>query len=333
MALPLIVLAITGAAIDADSLAAFGIMMASSILLGAVFIAIGYLISALVRERATAAGIAIGVWLAFVVLYDMGLLGLLVVDQGRTISASMLNVLLLANPTDVYRMLNLAGNGGVSAFAGMAGLGNTMTLAPMVLVAALLLWMLVPLSLAAQRLLAEGAMMRLVFLLLTALVLAGCGPKNAGPTPPPFALTAEAIGHYCGMNLLEHNGPKGQIILASGSEPIWFSSARDAFSFTMLPEEAKDIRAVYVSDMARRRAGTIREQPTGSTRIRRSLSSVAPSRAAWVLPKPSRSRIEPPPISLRRHTAASRHVRRGSARLCPWLSARGTRKITRRHAH
>jgi Cu-processing system permease protein len=145
-----IVLAMTGPAIDSGSLAAFGIMVVSSVLLGAVFIAIGYLISALVRERATAAGVAIGVWLAFVVLYDMGLLGLLVLDQGRTISASMLNVLLLANPTDVYRMLNLAGTGGVSAFAGMAALGNTMTLAPMVLVAALLLWMLTPLALAAQ---------------------------------------------------------------------------------------------------------------------------------------------------------------------------------------
>jgi Cu-processing system permease protein len=145
-----LVLAMTGPAIDSSSLAAFGMMVVSSVLLGAVFIAIGYLISALVRERATAAGVAIGVWLAFVVLYDMGLLGLLVLDQGRTISASMLNVLLLANPTDVYRMLNLAGTGGVSAFAGMAALGNTLTLAPMVLVAALLLWMLAPLALAAQ---------------------------------------------------------------------------------------------------------------------------------------------------------------------------------------
>jgi copper chaperone NosL len=82
-------------------------------------------------------------------------------------------------------------------------------------------------------------------------LLAGCGPKTVGSMPPPFPLTAQATGHYCGMNLLEHKGPKGQIILASRAEPIWFSSARDAFSFTMLPDEPKDIRAVYVSDMAR----------------------------------------------------------------------------------
>ena len=64
-------------------------------------------------------------------------------------------------------------------------------------------------------------------------------------------MTASAIGHYCGMNVLEHTGPKGQIILASRKEPVWFSSARDAISFTMLPEEPKDIRAIYVSDMAK----------------------------------------------------------------------------------
>jgi Cu-processing system permease protein len=145
-----LVLAATGTPMNLDSLTAFALMVASSVVLGAVFIAIGYLISALVSERATAAGIAIGVWLAFVVLYDMGLLGLLVVDQGRTISASTLNVMLMANPTDVYRMLNLAGTSGVGAFAGMAALENTMTLAPSLLVTALLLWMLLPLSLAAH---------------------------------------------------------------------------------------------------------------------------------------------------------------------------------------
>lgn len=71
------------------------------------------------------------------------------------------------------------------------------------------------------------------------------------PLPPPVALTADAIGHYCGMALVEHPGPKGQILLRSSDKPVWFSSARDAIAFTMLAEEAKTIRAIYVSDMAR----------------------------------------------------------------------------------
>jgi copper chaperone NosL len=87
--------------------------------------------------------------------------------------------------------------------------------------------------------------------MLLAVLAAGCSEKNAAEVPPPQQLTSEAIGHYCGMNLLEHAGPKAQIILASREEPVWFSSARDAFAFTMLPEEPKDIRAVYVSDMAK----------------------------------------------------------------------------------
>lgn len=81
--------------------------------------------------------------------------------------------------------------------------------------------------------------------------LAGCNEEVALAPPPPHELTPAAIGHYCGMNVLEHAGPKGQIILASRTDPIWFSSARDAIAFTMLPEEPKDIRAIYVSDMAK----------------------------------------------------------------------------------
>jgi copper chaperone NosL len=91
----------------------------------------------------------------------------------------------------------------------------------------------------------------LAFALFGALALAGCEERTAEAPPPPHQLTAAAIGHYCGMNLLEHTGPKGQITLASREEPVWFSSARDVFSFTMLPEEAKDVRAIYVSDMAK----------------------------------------------------------------------------------
>jgi len=89
-------------------------------------------------------------------------------------------------------------------------------------------------------------------LLAASLLAAGCNDqaKTAAP-PPPQELTLQAIGHYCGMNVLEHPGPKGQILLAGRLQPVWFSSARDTLSFTMLPEEAKDIQAIYVSDMAR----------------------------------------------------------------------------------
>jgi len=138
----------TGVAIDAASWAAFARMIGSSILLGAVFIAVGYLVSTLVQQRGTAAGVAVGIWLVLVLIYDMALLALLVVDQGRIISAGALNVLLLLNPTDVYRMYNLAGSANVSVFSGMAGLAESVTLAPSLLLAALAAWALLPLALA-----------------------------------------------------------------------------------------------------------------------------------------------------------------------------------------
>ena len=81
--------------------------------------------------------------------------------------------------------------------------------------------------------------------------LAACGEEGTAVPPSPQAMPATAVGQYCGMLVAEHPGPKGQIILESRAAPLWFSSARDALAFTMLPEEAKDVRAVYVSDMAR----------------------------------------------------------------------------------
>jgi Cu-processing system permease protein len=127
---------------------AFAAMVGASVLLGAAFIALGGLASVVVRERATAAGIAVAIWLAFVLLYDTALLGLLVADGGRTVTAGMLDLLLLLNPTDVYRLLNLTGSETVSVYAGMAGPGESSRLAPGLLVAALAAWVAVPLGLA-----------------------------------------------------------------------------------------------------------------------------------------------------------------------------------------
>lgn len=82
--------------------------------------------------------------------------------------------------------------------------------------------------------------------------LTGC--ERAQPpavAPPPQEVQAESTGHYCGMLLVDHEGPKGQIHLASRAAPVWFSSVRDAIAFTRLPDEPRDITAIYVNDMAR----------------------------------------------------------------------------------
>jgi Cu-processing system permease protein len=137
---------LTGSAAEPDAAGAFLAMMATSILLGASFIALGYMASVLARDPRTAAGVAVGIWLLFVVLYDMALLGLLVADQGKTITVGMLNAMLLADPADIYRLLNLTGFSNVRMLAGMAGLTGQALLGQWVLVAALAAWIVVPLS-------------------------------------------------------------------------------------------------------------------------------------------------------------------------------------------
>ncbi|MDJ0948298.1 MAG: nitrous oxide reductase accessory protein NosL [Alphaproteobacteria bacterium] len=93
-------------------------------------------------------------------------------------------------------------------------------------------------------------MTALLALLLVA-ALAGCGEDEVAEAPPPQELTREATGHYCGMIVADHRGPKGQIHLAGTDQPVWFSSVRDTLAFTRLPEEPKTIRAIYVNDMGR----------------------------------------------------------------------------------
>ena len=123
----------------------FAALVMSSVLLGAVFIAIGYVVSAVVRDRGMAGGMAVGIWLVFVLVYDMALLGVLVVDQGRMLNEAAVNWLLLFNPTDTYRLFNLAGTTNVGTFSGMAGLAAQVHLGATPLIGVLLLWCAVPL--------------------------------------------------------------------------------------------------------------------------------------------------------------------------------------------
>ena len=124
---------------------AYVMMMVSSLVLGSVFIALGYLVSVLVRERATAIGAAIGLWLVFVVLYDLLLFGALTMDKDQLISQQLFSMLMLVSPTDTYRVLNLSSFEGVSEAAGIAGVASEAGLSGALLVSVMLLWVIAPL--------------------------------------------------------------------------------------------------------------------------------------------------------------------------------------------
>lgn len=141
-----VVIALGQGEIDQQSWRAFGVLVGSSILLGAGFVAIGDLISVSVRDRGAAGGLAVAAWLILVLLYDLALLGLLVADKGQTLDASVVNWALILNPTDAFRLLNLSGAAGI--LSGMTGLGADGGFTGPALVAAMLAWIVAPLALA-----------------------------------------------------------------------------------------------------------------------------------------------------------------------------------------
>ncbi len=86
------------------------------------------------------------------------------------------------------------------------------------------------------------------FLLLAlTLIITACQPVDKAERPKPQLPTTEAIGHFCNMLLSEHEGPKSQVLRKGGNDPLWFTSVRDGIAYTRLPEESKDIAAVYVT--------------------------------------------------------------------------------------
>jgi Cu-processing system permease protein len=129
---------------DTTGWQAYLAMMASSLLLGCVFLTIGYLISSLARERAVAIGAAVGTWLMLVVLYDLGLLSALMIDDGKYISEGLFSALMLVNPADAYRLFNFTGFGEVGRLVGATGVGTGFESGLVAPLVAMGLWVVVP---------------------------------------------------------------------------------------------------------------------------------------------------------------------------------------------
>ena len=136
----------TGSA-DVESWRAFAGLLLSSVLLGLAFLALAYLVSVFVTERSTAAGIAVGLWMLFVIVYDLALMGILVASKGG-VGADIFPSLLLFNPADAYRLFNLTAFENIRKISGMAGLSASAQFPPAVLLLALVAWIAVPLAVA-----------------------------------------------------------------------------------------------------------------------------------------------------------------------------------------
>jgi len=120
----------------------------TTLALGAAFLGVGYLVSSLVRQPGVASGVAIVIWLVCVVLYDLGLLGALVADDGGFFTKTIFPWLLVINPADSFRLLNMPGiavadlTSGVSAAGSVTGtIGQLISLLGWPILSIFLAWL------------------------------------------------------------------------------------------------------------------------------------------------------------------------------------------------
>jgi len=88
-----------------------------------------------------------------------------------------------------------------------------------------------------------------IMIALALLILSAC-KEDTAELPEPVEMSAEAVGFYCQMDLLEHDGPKGQIHLTGLPEPLFFSQAKDTIAYLHMPEQSHAVQVAYVQDMA-----------------------------------------------------------------------------------
>ena len=124
-------------------------LVVTSVLLGAVFVAVGYLASCSVRQTGTAAALAVGIWLITVVLYDMALLGGLLVSQDGIFARTIFPWLLLLNPADAFRVYNMAAVDGSLLQTGLGTGASGLPLEGIGVLLSPILWCFAALGLAA----------------------------------------------------------------------------------------------------------------------------------------------------------------------------------------
>jgi Cu-processing system permease protein len=104
--------------LNANALFHYAGFMLSSVLLGLAFLSLAVLLSVFARDRTRASGLAIGTWFFFVLVFDLLLLGVLV--PPAALWRRGFAYLLLLNPADVFRILNVFSLDDVRTLYGLA---------------------------------------------------------------------------------------------------------------------------------------------------------------------------------------------------------------------
>ncbi len=140
-----------------EGLTAFLLVGLGSVVLTAVFLGLAALISAAHsgRRRSRSLAVALVVWFAMVVLFDVAALGAASLLRSGTASRVLISAVVL-NPVDAVRTGALLGIQGTAAFGAASLALLRFTRGPvgagLLLSASLLLWLVVPIALAVRRL-------------------------------------------------------------------------------------------------------------------------------------------------------------------------------------
>ncbi|QLD91059.1 ABC transporter permease [Natronomonas salina] len=124
---------------------AFVAFLGGVVAVGGVFLAIALLVSTVAREKTHALGLALLVWVWFVLVFDLLAMGVVAAFE---LPDAALTGLVLLNPASVFRVLVLS-QLGTTAGGGFAAALATTSLSPGLLVASLVGWTLGPLAAAA----------------------------------------------------------------------------------------------------------------------------------------------------------------------------------------
>ncbi len=124
--------------------------MLSSLLLGMAFLSLAVMVSTLAGDRTRASGIVIALWFFFVLVFDLLLLGALVASGGK-IGADVFPLLLLLNPADVFRILNIFSLDEVKSLYGLSTVFPESLSNPWLLGGVMLAWIVAPLGIAVWR--------------------------------------------------------------------------------------------------------------------------------------------------------------------------------------
>ncbi len=122
------------------------IFIINSVFLGVIFLSLSLLISILLYERTKVIALTVFLWLFFTVIYDLGLVGLLILTKGK-IGSTFFSVLMLLNPVDLFRILNFISIGEFKILVGLASVEFPSFMRLPFLFGLVVIWMLGPLGL------------------------------------------------------------------------------------------------------------------------------------------------------------------------------------------